>query len=172
VLPARAKKIMIVGNHSRWEQDYVELHPELAGTIDRFKALDLKGRGWKIIPLGLAYHIGKLALIHGDQLSGPYGGGVMPSRKAADVYGNVLMGHTHSPQSFTKISPVDVEQKQMAYVCPTMGTVNAVFMRNRPNSWANGLSVVETRPDGSFNCYIIQTVKGQFSYGGAIYGAK
>ncbi len=125
VLPARAKKVMITGNHTRWEQDYVELHPELAGVIDRFKSLDLKGRGWKIIPLGLAYHIGKLALIHGDQLGGPYGGGVMPSRKAAEVYGNVLMGHTHSPQSFTRVSPVDVQDKRMAYVAPTMGTTNA-----------------------------------------------
>jgi hypothetical protein len=45
-------------------------------------------------------------------------------------------------------------------------------MRNRPNSWANGFCVVEAREDGGFNCYIIVTIDGQFSFAGKSYGIK
>jgi hypothetical protein len=97
----------------------------------------------------------------------------MPARKAVDVYaGSVLMGHTHSPQSFTRVSPVDVDQKWIGYVCPTMGTVNGHFMRNRHNSCANGFCLVEAREDGGFNCYIIMIIDGQFSFAGKSYGIK
>lgn len=115
--------------------------------------------------------LAKLTCIHGDQLGSAYGAGSMLSRKAVEVYaGNVLMGHTHSPQSFTRVSPVDVDQKWMGYVCPTMGSVNARFKRNRPNSWANGLCIVDGRADDNFNCYTCVTVDGQFSFAAVTYG--
>lgn len=170
-LPKKAKRVVITGNHTRWEQDFTDSHPELIGVVDRYADLKLAEKGWEIIPLGMHYRIGNLICIHGDQIGGAYGAGAVPARKAVETYsGNVLMGHTHSPQSYTRVSPVDSESKWMGYVAPTMGTVNAHFMRNKPNAWANGLTLVDVRPDGAFNLYLIQTVNGQFSFGGDIYG--
>jgi predicted phosphodiesterase len=172
-LPKHCIKVAITGNHSRWEQDFTDLHPELLGVVDRFAYLGLKERGWEIVPLGMHYRIGKLTCIHGDQLGGAYGAGVMPARKAVDVYaGNVLMGHTHSPQAFCKVSPVDQTQKHMGYVSPVLGTTNAHFMRNRPNSWAQGFTIVDVREDGNFNVFLILVCDGQFSVAGETYGKK
>lgn len=167
-LPKTAKKVVITGNHSRWEVEMGEMHPELIGILDRYEYLRLKERGWTVVPLGMHYKIGKLIAIHGDQISG-----ASPAKKAVEAYGSsVLLGHFHSFQSHTRVSPVDVEQKAMGFVCGTAGTVNAYFMRNKPNSWANGISLVEVRADGNFNCHLLPVVDGQFSFAGETYGEK
>ena len=173
-LPKGCEKVTITGNHSRWEQDMIDRHPELDGCVDRYLDLGLEEKGWNIIPLGMHFKIGKLTCIHGDQIGGAYGAGVMPSRRAVEVYSSsVLQGHTHSPQSFCRVSPVDQAQKHMGYVSPILGGTNAHFMRNRPNSWAGGFTIVETRANGNFNVYlVIVDEHGQFSFGGNVYGGK
>lgn len=172
-LPRRAKRIIITGNHTRFESDYIDEHPELAGVIDRFAALGLKDRGWQIVPLGMSYRLGKLTCIHGDQLSGAWGSSAMPSRKAIEVYGSsVIQGHSHSPQSYCRISPVDQHEQRMGYVCPILGTTNASYMRNRPNAWANGFAIADVRKDGTFNLYTVVTTDGQFTFAGVTYGKR
>ena len=106
-------------------------------------------------------------LIRSDQIGCAYGAGVMPSRRATEVFqSSTLQGHTHSPQSFCRVSTVDQRQKQMGYVSPILGTANAHFMRNRPNSWAHGFTIVDVREDGNFNRYLTIVCDGQFSFGG------
>ena len=57
----------------------------------------------------------------------------MPSRKAVEVYGaNVIQRHAHSPQPSYSISPLNAAEKRMGYVCPILGTTNAVLIGNRP----------------------------------------
>ena len=172
-LPKSAEKVAITGNHTRWETDATDKHPELIGCVDRFADLRLIERGWKIIPLGMHHKIGKLTCVHGDQIGGAYGAGVVPSRKAAEIYAtSVLQGHTHSPQSFCRVSPVDQTQKHMGYVSPILGTTNAHFMRNRPNAWANGFCIVEVREDGNFNLYTIIVTRGEFTFAGETYSKR
>jgi hypothetical protein len=172
---ADAKRIYIIGNHERFEQDLVESHPELQGSVEHEKLLNLVERGWKIVPLGHAYKIGKLAVIHGEVLTGIGNqAGMYPSKKAVEVYaGNVLAGHTHSPQSFTRISPVDSADTWMGWIAPVACETNPAYLRNRPKAWLNGTTVIEVRPDGNFNLFpVIIDSKGRFSYGGKVYGAK
>lgn len=171
-LPKSAIKVVITGNHTRFETDFIEENPQFDG-FERFKELKLQERGWNVIPLGLSYKLGKLVCIHGDQLANGFMG-QYPAKKAVETYAkNVLQAHTHSPQSFTKTSPVDSEDKWMGYVSPIVGTINPRFIKNRPNSFAHGLTLVEVRPNGHFNCYLVITEKdGTFSYGGKTYKAK
>jgi len=172
---ADATKVYIIGNHERFEQDLIEAHPEMKGSVEHEKLLSLEDRGWKIVPLGHAYKIGKLAVIHGEVLTGIGNQcGTFPSKKAVEVYaGNVLAGHTHSPQSFTRISPVDSADTWMGWIAPVACETNPAYLRNRPKAWLNGTTIVEVRLDGNFNCYpVILDKKGLFSYGGKIYGAK
>jgi predicted phosphodiesterase len=172
LLKDNQEKIYILGNHERFEQDLIEEQPELEGTIERVKLLKLEERNWKVVPLGHAYKLGKLNIVHGEILTG-FGnqGPAYPSRKAAELYGtNVLAGHTHAPQSFTKISPVENVQKCMAWIAPCMCETNPAYLRNRPSAWLNGFTIVEVMNGGNFNLFPVIITNGRFSFGGKIYG--
>ena len=172
-LSKKAQRVVITGNHTAWETTFIEENPQFAG-IERFKELKLAERGWKIVPIGREFRIGKLCCIHGDGLITGFAP-ACPARKAVDVYAcSVLMGHTHSPQSFTRVSPVDAAQTWMGYVSPICGDTNPYYQRNRPNAYANGLTLIEVRSNGNFNCYLCITDRrtGEFSYGGQTYSGQ
>lgn len=173
-LPRGASRTWIVGNHDDWEFQFVETHPELEGVVDRVAALGLEKRGWEIIPLGHSKKLGELNVIHGEVLTGIGNqAGAYPAKKAVEIYaGNVLAAHTHAPQSFTKISPVEQRKKHMGHINAILGATNPGYLRNRPTAWLNGFSVVEVQKNGFFNLYTIIVIDGKFSYGGKLYGAK
>lgn len=170
----KAKKVWHIGNHERFEQDFIECNPELQDTVDHTKLLNLVKRGWEIIPLGHASKLGKLNVIHGEILTGIGNqAGMYPSRKAVELYGgSVLAGHTHAPQSFSKISPVERTQKHMGWIAPCVCDVNPSYLRNRPTAWLNGLTIVEVSAKGAFNVYPVIVTDGKFSFGGKTYGEK
>lgn len=173
-LAKTAERVWIIGNHDRFEHDLIEEQPELEGIIERVDSLRLGERGWKVVPLGHSYKLGELNVIHGEILTGIGNqAGAFPSKKAIEIYaGNVLAGHTHAPQSFSKISPVEVKKKYMAWIAPIVGATNPSYLRNRPTAWLNGFTIVEMRDKGLFNLYPIVVIDGEFSFGGKIYGGK
>ena len=142
------------------------------GKVERHTALDMEDRRWEVTPNGKAKRLGKLAVIHGDQLSGPGGYVPMyPSKRAVEVYGcSVLAGHTYSPQSFSKVSPVEESQKHMAWMTPAACDLNPAYLRNRPSAWVNGFCVIELLAGGNFNVYPIVVSGVQCSFGGRVYG--
>jgi hypothetical protein len=166
------EKIWIIGNHDDWENQLIEEQPELEGTIERVKLLELEKRNWKIIPLGHAYKLGKLNVIHGEVLTGIGNqAGMYPSRKAVELYGaSVLAGHTHSFQAFSKISPVESTNKHVGYIAPCMCEINPAYLKNRPTSWINGFTIIDVLPNSNFNVFPTIISSGKFSYGGRIYG--
>ena len=168
LLPKKCKRVFITGNHERFIDDLCsEKMPELEGMINVTEYLNLKSLGYKVIPLAGSYRLGELLIIHGDVISG----GANPAKKALEVFKeNVLLGHFHSPSSFSSSSPVDSTAKYAAWVSPCAGSTAPKYMRGRANSWINGFTVVETREDGMFNVYPIVVVKGRFSFGGIQYG--
>lgn len=170
----KSERVWIIGNHDRFEHDLIEEQPELEGIVERTELLHLKDRGWKIVPLGHSYKLGELNVIHGEILTGIGNqAGAYPAKKALEIYGgNVLAGHTHAPQSISKISPVEDKKKFMAWIAPILGEVNPAYLRNRPTSWMNGFTVVELRDKGLFNLYPIIVIDGCFSFGGKLYGRK
>lgn len=172
LLQPGTEKIWHIGNHERFEFDLIEENPELEGLVDHARQLSLEKRGWKIIPLGHSHKIGKLTTCHGEILSGIGNQcGTFPAKKAVELYGtSVLAGHTHSPQSFTKISPVEHIQKWMAWIAPIGGRTNPNYLRNRPTSWLNGFVIIELMEGGYFNVFPVIVTKGKFAYGGKVYG--
>lgn len=167
-----AEKVWIVGNHDDWEQDLVDENPEFDGW-QRTESLSLADRGWNIIPCGEGYKRGKLLFIHGDSLSGVGNQAtVTHARKALDVYaGNVVYGHMHSPQMFTKVLPYDTTQKWQAHCMPILGHTNPTYLKNRPTAWLNGFGIIEFHKNGMFNVYPVVVVNGKFVYGGEEYGS-
>lgn len=166
-----AERVWIIGNHDDWEHQLIEEQPELEGLVERPEALGLAERGWKIVPLGHSYKLGELNVIHGEILTGIGNqAGAYPAKKAIDLYGgNVLAGHTHAPQSYAKISPVEIKKKYMAWIAPILGATNPSYLRNRPTAWLNGFTIVEVREKGLFNLYPVVVIDGVFSYGGKEY---
>lgn len=171
-LTPSAERVWIIGNHDYWEYEFVESHPEFQGLVDRPTELHLAKRKWEIVELGHAKRLGHLNIIHGEILSGIGNqAGMYPSRKAIELYGdNVLAGHTHAPQSFTKVSPVDQKKKHMAWIAPILGDVNPEYLKNRPTAWLHGMVVIEFYANGMFNLYPIISFGGKFAYGGRTYG--
>jgi Calcineurin-like phosphoesterase len=171
VLPKNCEKIWIIGNHEDWEQDLINEQPELEGAIGHTRLLRLEERGWTIIPLGHAYRLGKLNVIHGEILTGIGNqAGMFPSKKAIELYaGNVLAGHTHAPQTFTKISPVNARNKWQAHISPIAGDANPEYLRNRPTAWLNGFNRIDVMADGGFNYYPLLVVNGRLAWNGKVY---
>lgn len=167
----KAERVWIDGNHERFVSDFIETHPEFEGFVDHKKFLRLEERGWEFIPLGHAKTLGHLDVIHGEVLSGIGNqAGAFPSKKALDIYDqSVLAGHTHAPQSFCKISPVNKRNKRMAWIAPILGNTNPGYLRNRPTAWANGFTVVLLRANKDFNCFPVIITEGAFSYGEKTY---
>lgn len=173
LLPEGCAKIWIIGNHERFEFDLIEEHPEFEGIVDHVALLKLRERGWQIIPLGHCFKLGKLNVIHGETLSGIGNqAGQYPAKKAVELYsGNVLAGHTHAPQTFTKISPVEHRNKWQGHIAPTAGSVNPSYLRNRPTAWLNGFVRIDIdNKTGHFNLYQIITIDGKFIFNGKQYG--
>lgn len=173
-LPKGAEKTWVCGNHDFWEFEFVETHPEFEGLVDRTVSLKLEDKGWEIVPLGHSKRLGELNVIHGEVLTGIGNqAGMYPSRKAVELYaGNVLAAHTHAPQSFTKISPVDHKKKHMGWISPILGFCNPAYLKNRPTSWLNGFVVIEMFDKGFFNLYPVIVSEGQCAYGGKLYSAR
>jgi len=174
LLPKHCVKVWIIGNHEDWEQDLINENPELEDAIGHVKLLRLKERGWIVIPLGHSYKLGKLTCCHGEILSGIGNqAGLYPSRKAVDLYGtSVLAGHTHAPQSFTKVAPVEQVQKLQGFISPIAGNVNPEYLRNRPTAWLNGFNIIDVFPNGNFNYYAVNVFNGVCSFNKKVYGGQ
>lgn len=173
-LSKTAEKYWIKGNHERFETDLIEEMPELEGVLDHVRHLKLVERKYKIIELGHCLKLGKLNIVHGEILSGAGNQGSMyPARKAVELYaGNVLAAHSHAPQMFSKVSPVEHTQKHQGYINGILGSCNPAYLRNRPTAWVNGAAILELHTGGTFNLYLVNIHNGKFSYGGKVYGGK
>ena len=171
-LPADATRIWQTGNHDDWEGQFVAVHPELLGTIERRGLLGLDERGWTVIPCGSGYKLGKLTLIHGETLSGIGNqASGYHAKKAVETYcGSVVYGHMHSPQSYTKVLPHNQTDKWQGHCAPILGKVNPMYLRNRPTAWLNGFIIVELQENNNFNVYSVIVTNGRFSFAGETYG--
>lgn len=159
------------GNHERFVADLYESNPELEGMLDIHEHLRLKERGFEIFRLGQASKLGRLHVIHGDQV----GSGKYVAFKAVDSYcRSIVMGHVHTASSFTKVGASDGSDKWMGWTLPTMGTTNPSFARNRPSAHTNGFAIVELTPRGQFNLYTVITdaTDGSFAYAGRLYSGR
>lgn len=173
-LPKTCEKVWIEGNHCWWLNAFIEEHPELQGSLERPALLGLEEKKWKVVDCGKSFKKGKLTFIHGDTLSG-IGNQVsgIPAKKALDAYAaNVLFGHFHTLQTFTKLMPQDQTQKWTATCSPILGATNPSYLRNRPTAWLNGFTIVEFQDSGEFNMFPVVVIKGSFAYGGKTYGGK
>lgn len=153
-LPDTCRKIFLLGNHELWLEQYIDKIPELEGFAEIERNLNLKD--WEIIPYRQTIKIGKIYFHHGEYTSKYH------ASKMVDVYErNIVYGHMHSPQSFTKVTPVDGDA-HMAISMPCACEMNPQYMKDKPSAWVNGFGVFYIHPDNNFNIYSVIATKGHF----------
>ena len=165
-LAPNARRTFMIGNHEQRINWYIEEHPELENLIDIERNLNLKERGYRIIPFNGIYKIGKLSVIHG------YYWNKYHAAKTLDAFeGNVVYAHVHNPQMYAKVSPVDRKGYHMATSLPCLCNIKPDYKKNVPNFWINGFGIVEHLPaTGFFNLYPVTIIEGSFMFNGVYYG--
>ena len=98
--------------------------------------------------------LGKLSVVHG------YHTGYVATRTHANIYGNVLHGHTHTIETAPTPHIFPVEARGIGCLCrKDMDYVNAKTAKLR---WGQGWAYGTIFPDGSYEVFQARKVGGKF----------
>jgi len=87
---------MIVGNHERFSQDFVDKFPQLSSFLDVKFVCGLDELGYNVIDVKNMLEIGSAKFIHGDLMMFGQTGTML--EKASRTYGHdIFVGHIHYP---------------------------------------------------------------------------
>lgn len=162
------KHIQLEGNHCLWARMLIEENPQAyEGMIEMPDNLNLKSRGIQWIENGKTAKVGKLYFHHGN-----FKVGYSPEYHAKAIgmtFGvNMLYGHYHTEQVWTKVSPIDEHPIQTQCV-GTLAHLNPVWLRNRPNAWVNSFWVGYVMSNGNFYGHSVKILQDQFVFDGQTY---
>lgn len=144
------------------------------GVFEGDLSMDIASR-LDLNDLSIKYHkgypdagvaLGKLWVTHG-RFTPKY-----HANKMLDYYRHsVLYGHTHTPQVHHAAA---LHGQQGAYGTGHLADPDSEAMSYapRPNAWVQGFALVYVWPDGSFNVQLLNFWRGQFAYGGRVYGRR
>lgn len=162
-------KRFLIGNHEFWLEDYlVQRIPEtldgledLGPNLDLQTLLGLADFGYKTIPFNNILKIGGCHFIHGYYTSTHH------AKKHLDIFGvNLYYGHLHDMQSHSAVS---VKGLHEAASLGCLRTLDAKFLKGRPNNWSHSISLFEFRYDGSYTRYSPIIINGKMSFNGQIF---
>jgi predicted phosphodiesterase len=166
-LQRHAKEVdYCMGNHEEWVIRYVEEHPEVFGTIDLVKNLDLTGRDINWCERDQIISRGKLNFTHGWKITKYH------ARMIGDEVGDhIFYGHTHDHQVYTS----HYRKDQLPYAAESCGCLcsrNPSYMRRSgATRWINGFVVFDVRPDGTFTPHWLPIIDGAFTVLGTTWKA-
>lgn len=155
-LPDYCRKIFMLGNHEQWLEKYIDKIPELEGFAEIEKCLKLED--WEIIPYRQLAKVGKIYFHHGEYTTTHH------AKKMVETFEhNIVYGHIHSYQVYTKITQINCEAHS-AISMPCACDMNPDYNRDRPSAWVNGFGVFYIQPNGNFNIYPVISSKGHFVF--------
>lgn len=164
-----AEKIWFEGNHEAWLTRFLEKEPQFKGALSFPRLLNLEQRGWRFVPQGERYYIGKLGLLHGDSI----GSSTHVSKRLVDTQcRNSMMGHVHTYSTFTKTSESNEQDKWVGYTLPCLSNTNPKYGKGRPNSHVHGFGIVDEWSNGYVNVFVPIIMRERFAYAGRMYGGK
>lgn len=151
-----------LANHEEWASRFVDMYPGLEGMIEPesilpFAELDIELVGYRDF-----LKLGKLYFIHGDIQSGSYTP-VNVAKKIVDIYNkNIVFGHYHTLQSYTKISPAGLDEAHSGWAIPCLADTKPAWNRGQPTKWINGFAVFYLADEGMFNLYPVVASRNGF----------
>lgn len=169
-----AEWVYLGGNHEEWAYVLVEKIPQLEGMIEPEIAMNLEERGWKWFPFKHKkadttvkkefYKIGKLNIIHGENL------GKYHAEKTARTHAkSTCYGHTHDFQAYTEVKEEDPVDYHTAQSIGCLCNKAPSYMGGRPNRWVHAFGALYTRPSGHYNLYVPIIIGGQFVFEGKLF---
>jgi hypothetical protein len=159
----KGRKIWLNGNHERFILDLLDDYAGLEDILDIRKlcALDT----WEWYENGALARIGKLWFAHGDNLRGKH-----VAMAAVEMYQrNIRVGHNHTYQAHTMISPIDVQDLKTGISVPCLANRGPNYGNNAPNRWANGLLYGEFDERGNFADSVLMFTDNAFRYNGKVF---
>jgi hypothetical protein len=168
IVGKKCEIIFFLGNHEEWAEKFLDKFPQLEGYIEVRNNLPLDELNIKVIEPRHFHKIGKIVFVHGDISQGF--GSKHHAMKMVDTYNrNVVYGHHHTLQTFTKISPVGIDETHTAHCLPCVANTAPDWSQDKPNSWLNGFGIFYTS-EQSFSVFpIVSTTNGFISPEGEIW---
>jgi len=136
--------------HHVWSKQNKRTLPDIA------RDLRLKDRGFKVHGQNDMVSFGKLYMFHGLDYNEFHTKKTLLNNEV-----NVVYGHVHSPQRYTKMSRVAHSPKS-AWSLGCLCSRNPEWKNGAPNCWVQGFGVFYIHPDGNFNLYVVDIVRGSF----------
>ena len=160
--PTATKRIVTLGNHEDWVDQYIDEHPVCKGSYDFDVVARYSEMGYTCIKFNEPYRNGKLLLFHGIYVNKYH------TAKTVAVFGrSCIYGHTHDHQVFEDIFWKD---RHMAMSIGCACDQNPDYLRNRPTKWVHGFATIEFFSSGNFTVDFINIINGNFSRNGKVYG--
>jgi len=162
-------KRFITGNHEYWLEQYLNLNcseifdgiEDLGIDLSVEGFLGLKKLGYETIPFNEILAVGEANFIHGMYT------GKHHASKHLDVFqANIYYGHVHDVQGH---SAVNIRALHEAKSLGCLRTLNAPFLKGKPNNWAHSWGIFEFMADGTYTRYEPILVNGRLSYNGIIF---
>ena len=147
------------GNHDFWLNNFVDKYPYMEDFTFR-KACKWDERGYKFYPMNKPLRIGKLSFIHGAYVN------ISHAKKHAEVYGNLVYGHTHDVTS-SAIGILDGTVKAWSMGnLKDMSSERNEWLKGRMHNWQHAVGHITWFSDGNFRVEVIDIVKGKTTFRG------
>lgn len=163
-LPDQCTKVYIMGNHEFRVNRYVANNaPELGGVTGLMveDGLHLKNRGWKVVPYGGVYNVGRMAFVHG------YWANLYHSAKHVNSLGqNIFYGHVHDHQVHS-VCHGDKAHIGMSVGC--LCDLKQDYLHGRPTRWSHGFLNAYVYPNRNFIYHYIPIVDGSTVWNNHVY---
>ena len=132
--------VFFLGNHEEWAEKFLDKYPQLEGFLEVENNLPLAELNIEVVKPRHFKKIGKIYFVHGDFQQG-YVSQHHAKRMVETFNRNVVYGHHHTYQGFTKISPAGIDETHSAHCIPCVADTAPSWAKDRPNSWLCGFGV-------------------------------
>lgn len=150
----------LMANHEEWAERFLDKYPQLEGFIEVQNNLPFKELNIQTVWYRGFLKLGKVVFVHGDQNSGYTP--VNVAKKMVEIYNrNVVFGHHHTLQAYTKISPQGIDETHTGYAIPCLADTKPAWNRGMPTKWINGFAVCFFTQD-EFSVLPIVAAKSSF----------
>jgi predicted phosphodiesterase len=170
ILPTRCKKVITLGNHDQRPEIYA-LNNWDASAMKLLgmsklpcapQIFNLKERGWKVVPYGSIYTLGKANFTHGYFINKYHA-----QKTVSRFFKNIYYGHTHDVQSHCVVGMDGLPVEAMSL--GTLQRTNPIWLRGTPVSWVPSFSTMYLYSGGKYNLYPTKIINGGFVAEGKYY---
>jgi len=160
-IPKRCKKFFMVGNHEYRIERLIEKTTQFEGFIEL--EANLKLDDYTIIPFNDIFNIGDMYFAHGM-----YWNKYFSEKTLSIVQKMIFVGHVHTPQVYTGITPIYSLPKQCVGV-GCLCNINPEYMENKPNHWVHQFLFWYMMDDGTFTYFTPIIINGRCIINGKMY---